>query len=71
MIDQSSLERRLARQEAIQAIQTLKHAYLRACDGKDPEGVKDCFTVSSCEYEDSYILADGQWKMSRSRPGRS
>jgi ketosteroid isomerase-like protein len=44
MGEQLSIEQRVARQEAIQAIHALKHRYWRACDGKDPEGVRDCFT---------------------------
>ncbi len=35
--------RRLARLEAIQAIERLKYRYWRAADGKDPDGMRDCF----------------------------
>ena len=37
------LEQRLAALEAIEEIKALKHRYWRACDGKDPQGFRDCF----------------------------
>jgi len=40
---QSTLARRLRRLESIEAIKQLKHRYLRACDSKDPVGVKACY----------------------------
>lgn len=41
----SSLEHRIARLEAIEAIRRLKHRYLRACDLKEPETFRDCFVA--------------------------
>lgn len=37
------LEQRLAALEAVEKIKALKHRYWRACDGKDPQGFRDCF----------------------------
>ncbi|MFY9678921.1 nuclear transport factor 2 family protein [Glutamicibacter protophormiae] len=37
------MEQRLAALEAIEEIKALKHRYWRACDGKDPQGFRDCF----------------------------
>ncbi|MBK7730833.1 MAG: nuclear transport factor 2 family protein [Gammaproteobacteria bacterium] len=39
----ATLESRIARLEAIEAIKSLKHRYLRACDRKDPEGFRAAF----------------------------
>lgn len=39
----TALEERVARLEAIEAIKSLKHRYLRACDAKDPQGFRDSF----------------------------
>jgi len=41
----SSLEQRLARREAVEAIKKLKAAYIHACDNKQPEVVRECFFV--------------------------
>ena len=38
-----TLESRIARLEAIEAIRQLKARYLSACDQKDLEGIRDCF----------------------------
>jgi len=38
-----TLEARLARLEAIEAIRQLKHRYLAACDAKDPAAMRACF----------------------------
>lgn len=38
-----SLEQRIARLEALEAIRQLKHRYLNACDLKDVECIRDCF----------------------------
>lgn len=38
-----SLEERLARLEAIEAIRQLKHRYLAACDAKDAATMRACF----------------------------
>lgn len=38
-----SLEARLARLEALEAIRLLKHRYLNACDLKQVEVIRDCF----------------------------
>ncbi|MFT4054040.1 MAG: nuclear transport factor 2 family protein [Novosphingobium sp.] len=43
---------RLQRLEDIQAIQVVKWRYLRACDDKNPERVRACFTVDALiDYE--------------------
>ncbi|MGB1580363.1 MAG: nuclear transport factor 2 family protein [Nevskiales bacterium] len=38
-----SLEQRIARLEAIEAIRAMKNRYLAACDAKDPNGMRACF----------------------------
>ncbi len=38
-----SLEERMARLEAMEDIRQLKHRYLAACDGKDPQAMRACF----------------------------
>ncbi|MDF3935174.1 nuclear transport factor 2 family protein [Pseudomonas citronellolis] len=38
-----SLERRIARLEALEAIRLLKHRYLNACDLKDVDAIRACF----------------------------
>jgi hypothetical protein len=43
--DRPSLEDRIARLEAIEAIKVLKHRYLRACDAKEPDVFRDCFVA--------------------------
>jgi hypothetical protein len=40
-----SLERRVGRLEAIEAIRQLKHHYLRACDLKQPDTFRECFVA--------------------------
>lgn len=45
------LARRLARLEAIQAIEGLKYRYWRACDAKDPDGLRDCFVKQGAEID--------------------
>lgn len=40
-----SLEQRIARLEALEAIRQLKHRYLNACDLKDVAAVRDCFAA--------------------------
>ncbi|WP_300681891.1 nuclear transport factor 2 family protein [Nocardioides sp.] len=42
---QPSLEERIARLEAIEAIRQLKHRYLRACDLKEPDTFRECFVA--------------------------
>ncbi|MEB3049304.1 nuclear transport factor 2 family protein [Mycolicibacter sp. MYC123] len=39
-----SIEERLAALEQIEAIKALKHRYFRACDAKDPDTFRACFT---------------------------
>lgn len=39
----NTLEEKLARLEAIEAIRNLKARYLACCDEKNPEGVRACF----------------------------
>lgn len=41
-----TLEQRIARLEAVEAIKALKYRYWRACDGKDPEGFRAAFVAS-------------------------
>ncbi len=38
-----TLEQRIARIEALEAIRQLKHRYLNACDLKEVETIRDCF----------------------------
>lgn len=38
-----TLEQRIARLEALEAIRELKHRYLNACDLKDVTAIRDCF----------------------------
>ncbi|PSL12024.1 SnoaL-like protein [Marinobacterium halophilum] len=38
-----TVEQRLARLEALEAIRQLKHRYLNACDSKDVARIRDCF----------------------------
>lgn len=40
-----NLEERIARLEALEAIQRLKHRYLNACDLKQVETIRDCFAA--------------------------
>ena len=40
-----TLEQRIARLEALEAIRLLKHRYLNACDLKDVEAIRDCFAT--------------------------
>lgn len=48
-----SVEERLTRLEHDRAIRDLKMRYLRAADGKDCEGMRDCFT------QDAHIAFEG------------
>lgn len=43
MQDAMTLEQRIARLEALEAIRELKHRYLNACDLKDVAAIRDCF----------------------------
>jgi hypothetical protein len=45
------LEKRLARLEAIQAIERLKYRYWRACDRKDPDAFRECFVEKGAEID--------------------
>ena len=40
-----TLEQRIARLEALEAIRQLKHRYLNACDLKEVESIRDCFAT--------------------------
>ena len=40
-----TLEQRIARLEAMEAIRQLKHRYLNACDLKEVETIRDCFAT--------------------------
>jgi hypothetical protein len=42
---------RLTRLEAVEAIKTLKHRYLRACDAKQPEVFRDCFVAKGASID--------------------
>jgi hypothetical protein len=46
-----SIERRIARLEAIEAIKQLKARYFFACDHKRPELVRDCFVDGEMEID--------------------
>ena len=48
MADLVELEARVQALEDIRAIKTLKYRYLRACDRKDPDGVRDCLDPVAC-----------------------
>ena len=43
---ETTLEQRIARLEAVEAIKALKYRYWRACDGKDPVGFRAAFVAS-------------------------
>lgn len=45
------LEQRLSRLEAIQGIERLKYRYLRACDRKDPEAIRECFVRDGAQLD--------------------
>jgi hypothetical protein len=47
----TSVEERLRVIEDRQAIIELKHRYWRACDGKDPAGMRACFVTSGAEID--------------------
>jgi SnoaL-like domain len=49
--DVADLARRVARLEAVEAIQRLKYRYWRACDAKDPEGFRECFVRHGAEID--------------------
>ena len=51
MDTETPLEQRVAAIEAREAIVALKHRYWRACDGKDPEGMRDCFLADGAEID--------------------
>lgn len=51
MSDIAELERRLARLEAVEQIERLKYRYLRACDRKDPDAIRDCFVRDGAEID--------------------
>ncbi|AUM18190.1 bile acid 7-alpha dehydratase [Rhodococcus ruber Chol-4] len=44
-----TVEERLARLEALEEIRMLKHRYFRACDAKDPEGMRACFVAEGAD----------------------
>lgn len=45
------LEQRLSRLEAIREIERLKYRYLRACDAKDPDAIRECFVHDGAELD--------------------
>ncbi len=47
----STLEKRIALLEDIEAIKQLKYRYLRACDNKEGEVLRDCFVAGSVEID--------------------
>ena len=46
-----SLEQRIARLEALDAIRQLKHRYLNACDLKEVEVIRDCFAEGEIDID--------------------
>lgn len=44
--DPTALAARLARLEAVAAIEAVKHRYFRACDAKDPLAFRSCFVAT-------------------------
>lgn len=46
-----TVEQRLARLEAIEAIKQLKHRYFHACDTKQPDNVRDCFAPGDIDLQ--------------------
>ena len=44
-----TIEDRLARLEALEEIRMLKHRYFRACDAKDPTGMRACFVAEGAD----------------------
>jgi ketosteroid isomerase-like protein len=58
-VTDQSIEQRLAALEDIHAIETLKSRYLRACDRKQPEAVRACFTDDAViDYEGFPLFTD-------------
>ena len=54
-----NIEERLARIEHVRAIEVLKARYLRACDRKQPEAVRACFTDDAViDFEGFPLFAD-------------
>ena len=59
MSDNRSVEQRLADLEDREAIKVLKWRYLRACDTKRPDVVRDCFTPDAViDYEGFPLFTD-------------
>lgn len=55
----TDLERRIAALEDLRAIETLKWRYLRACDRKQPDLVRDCFIPKAViDYEGFPLFED-------------
>ena len=46
-----TLEQRITRLEAIEAIKQLKAAYFQACDSKQPERVRECFAPGKIDLD--------------------
>lgn len=46
-----TLEQRIYRLEAIEAIKALKYRYWRACDGKDPDGFRAAFVAKGASID--------------------
>lgn len=51
MTDIEDLEQRLARLEAVEQIERIKYRYLRACDAKDPDAMRECFVKDGAEID--------------------
>ncbi|MGC4960968.1 nuclear transport factor 2 family protein [Gordonia sp. DT101] len=51
MTSLDELTRRLDHLDRVEAIKQLKHRYWRACDGKDPNGFRDCFVRSGARID--------------------
>ena len=57
----ADLQARLQRLEDLQAIQALKARYLRACDQKQPEIMRDCFVEHGAVIEaDGFPTIEGR-----------
>ncbi|MRV72103.1 nuclear transport factor 2 family protein [Duganella sp. FT92W] len=45
------LSDRISRLEAVEAIRQLKARYFHSCDGKDPDGMRDCFAAGPVDID--------------------
>lgn len=69
------LERRLHRLESIELIKQLKSRYVRACDLKNPEEIRDCFlpdaeidfTIAKWDNRDDFVEYYVRWGTPKSK----